>query len=101
MKGSVYERSLKFHESHQGKIEIRSKVSVKTNEDMSLAYTPGVAEPCLRIQKNRGIYIVYFKRKLRSCGKRWNKRAWSWRHRAHASMPVMEGKALIFKLFVA
>ncbi|MBU4339371.1 MAG: NAD-dependent malic enzyme, partial [Euryarchaeota archaeon] len=53
MKGSVFEQALKFHELHRGKIEIRSKVRVKTKEDMSLVYTPGVAEPCLRIHENR------------------------------------------------
>ena len=43
MKGSIYERSLKFHEAHQGKIALKSKVSLKTKDDLSLAYTPGVA----------------------------------------------------------
>ncbi|MDO8726481.1 MAG: NADP-dependent malic enzyme [Candidatus Methanoperedens sp.] len=100
MKGSVYERSLKFHESHQGKIEIRSKVSVKTNEDMSLAYTPGVAEPCLRIQKNRGdIYRYTSKGNFVAVVSDGTSVLGLGDIGAHAAMPVMEGKALIFKLF--
>ena len=100
MKGSVYERSLKFHESHQGKIEIRSKVSVKTNEDMSLAYTPGVAEPCLRIQKNReDIYRYTSKGNFVAVVSDGTSVLGLGDIGAHASMPVMEGKALIFKLF--
>ncbi|MDD5617434.1 MAG: NADP-dependent malic enzyme, partial [Candidatus Methanoperedens sp.] len=100
MKGSIYERSLKFHESHQGKIEIRSKVSVKTNEGMSLAYTPGVAEPCLRIQKNRGdIYRYTSKGNFVAVVSDGTSVLGLGDIGAHASMPVMEGKALIFKLF--
>ena len=40
-------RSLELHEKHMGKIEVKSKVSVKNSDDLSLAYSPGVAEPCL------------------------------------------------------
>ena len=46
------EESLKCHGEWKGKLEVISKVPVKTREDMSLAYTPGVAEPCLAIQKD-------------------------------------------------
>ena len=41
--------ALKMHSEHRGKIEIRGKVGVKTRDDLSTAYTPGVAEPCRRI----------------------------------------------------
>ena len=41
--------ALKMHSEHRGKIEIRGKVAVKTRDDLSTAYTPGVAEPCRRI----------------------------------------------------
>ena len=44
--------SLKKHGEWNGKIEVISRVPVKTKEDLSLAYTPGVAEPCLEIQKD-------------------------------------------------
>ena len=49
---TVGERSLELHEQYRGKLEIKSRVPVKTKEDLSLAYTPGVAEPCLEIQKD-------------------------------------------------
>lgn len=100
MKGSVYERSLKFHESHQGKIEIRSKVSVKTKEDMSLAYTPGVAEPCLRIQKNReDIYRYTSKGNFVAVVSDGTSVLGLGDIGAHAALPVMEGKAMLFKVF--
>ena len=46
------EESLKLHGEWKGKIEVISRVPVKTKDDLSLAYTPGVAEPCLAIQKD-------------------------------------------------
>ena len=46
------EQSLKKHYEWQGKIEVVSRVSVQTRDDLSLAYTPGVARPCLEIQKD-------------------------------------------------
>jgi malate dehydrogenase (oxaloacetate-decarboxylating) len=49
---NYFEESLKLHERHAGKIEIKSKVPVVTREDLSLAYTPGVAEPCRKIHAN-------------------------------------------------
>lgn len=100
MKGSIYERSLKFHESHQGKIEIRSKVRVKTKDDMSLAYTPGVAEPCLRIQKNReDIYRYTSKGNFVAVVSDGTSVLGLGDIGAHAALPVMEGKAMLFKVF--
>lgn len=100
MKGSVYEEALKFHETHRGKIEVRSKVSVKTKEDMCLAYTPGVAEPCMRIHANREDIYRYTSK--------WNFVAVISDGTSvlglgdigpYAAMPVMEGKAMLFKIF--
>ena len=48
------EESLKRHAQWAGKIEVISKVPVKTTDDLALAYTPGVAQPCLEIQKDPG-----------------------------------------------
>src|SRR3712207_8235236 len=50
---NVYEESLKLHEVNQGKLSVISKVSVKNREDLSLAYSPGVAEPCRKIHENK------------------------------------------------
>mgnify|MGYP000255405899 CR=1 FL=1 len=47
------EAALKLHEEHHGKIEVVSKVPVKTRDDLSTAYTPGVAEPCRKIHDNK------------------------------------------------
>ncbi|MDP4091245.1 MAG: NADP-dependent malic enzyme, partial [Bacillota bacterium] len=49
---NYFEESLKLHEKNTGKIELCSKVKVETREDLSLAYTPGVAEPCRKIHEN-------------------------------------------------
>ena len=46
------EESLRLHKEWQGKIEVISRVRVENKDDLSLAYTPGVAQPCLEIQKN-------------------------------------------------
>ncbi len=100
MKGSVYEQALKFHESHRGKIEMRSKVRVKTKEDMSLAYTPGVAEPCMRIHANReDVYRYTSKGNFVAVVSDGTSVLGLGNIGAYAAMPVMEGKAMLFKIF--
>ena len=94
------EESLKKHYEWKGKIEVSKRVDVKTREDLSLAYTPGVAAPCLEIQKDE--------RKSYDLTRRWNTVAVVTDGTAVlglgdigavAGMPVMEGKALLFKAF--
>ena len=46
---TIYEKALKFHEEKRGKLEICSRTPIKDSQDLSLAYTPGVAEPCREI----------------------------------------------------
>lgn len=100
MKGSVYEKALLFHESHQGKIEVRSKVMVKTKEDMSLAYTPGVAEPCLRIHANRDdVYRYTSKGNFVAVVSDGTSVLGLGDIGPMAAIPVMEGKAMLFKVF--
>src|SRR3989304_7030057 len=100
MKGSVYEKALRFHESHQGKIEVRSKVMVKTKEDMSLAYTPGVAEPCLRIHANRDdVYRYTSKGNFVAVVSDGTSVLGLGDIGPLAAIPVMEGKAMLFKGF--
>ena len=54
--------ALEMHESHHGKVGIVSKVEVKTRDDLSTAYTPGVAEPCRKIKENpEDVYKYTFK----------------------------------------
>ena len=94
------EESLKKHYEWRGKIEVSQRVEVKTKEDLSLAYTPGVATPCLEIQKDES--------KSYELTRRWNTVAVITDGTAVlglgdigpvAGMPVMEGKALLFKAF--
>ena len=53
------EEALKLHAEHKGKIEVISKVPVKTRDDLSTAYTPGVAEPCRKIHENKNDVYKY------------------------------------------
>ena len=46
---NYYEEALKLHEAHRGKIQVASKVKLENRDDLSTAYTPGVAEPCKKI----------------------------------------------------
>ena len=94
------EESLRLHGEWNGKIEVVSRVPVKTKEDLSLAYTPGVAQPCLEIQKDYDKSFTLTRRSnlvavitdgtavlgLGDIG-------------PEAGMPVMEGKCALFKSF--
>ena len=94
------EESLRLHGEWNGKIEVVSRVPVKTKEDLSLAYTPGVAQPCLEIQKDYDKSFTLTRRSnlvavitdgtavlgLGDIG-------------PEAGMPVMEGKCALFKAF--
>lgn len=99
MKESIFERSLRFHELHKGKIALKSKVRVTTKEDLSLAYTPGVAEPCLRIWKNRDdVYRYTSKGNFVAVVSDGSSVLGLGDLGALAAMPVMEGKAMLFKV---
>jgi len=94
------EEALKLHKDNKGKIEVISKVRVENAKDLSLAYTPGVAEPCKEIHANPELIYEYTNKGnmvavvtdgsavlgLGNIGSR-------------AGMPVMEGKAVLFKSF--
>ncbi|MFZ2410027.1 MAG: NADP-dependent malic enzyme [Candidatus Methanoperedens sp.] len=100
MKESVYERSLEFHERARGKIAVKSKVSIKTKEELSLAYTPGVAEPCRRIHKKKDeVYRYTGKSNFVAVVSDGTSVLGLGDLGAHAAMPVMEGKAMLFKVF--
>ncbi len=100
MKESVYGRSLEFHELHRGKIAVKSKVRIRTKEDLSLAYTPGVAEPCVRIHKNKDdVYRYTSKGNLVAVVSDGSSVLGLGDLGALAAIPVMEGKAMLFKLF--
>ena len=94
------EESLKKHYEWKGKIKVITDIPVRTSEDLSLAYTPGVAQPCLEIQKDVN--------KSYELTRRWNLCAVVTDDTAvlglgdigpEAGMPVMEGKCVLFKAF--
>lgn len=94
----IQEDSLELHEKLKGKLEVRSKVSLKTNRDFSLAYTPGVAEPCRRIFANRDdAYRYTIKGNCIAVVSNGTAVLGLGNIGAHAAIPVMEGKAAIFK----
>lgn len=97
---SIAEESLKMHYEKKGKIEVISTVEIKSKEDLSLAYTPGVAQPCLEIQKDV--------EKSYDLTRRWNMCLVVTDGTAvlglgdigpEGGMPVMEGKCALFKAF--
>lgn len=97
---NIYEEALEMHKKYVGKIDVISKVKIANEHDLSLAYSPGVAEPCLVIARNPGELNTYTSRGnmiavvsdgsavlgLGNIG-------------ARASLPVMEGKCVLFKQF--
>ena len=96
----IKEKALKQHEEWQGKIEVTSRARLETPEDLSIAYTPGVAEPCLKIAEDKDLSYKYTRRGnmvavvtdgtavlgLGDIG-------------PEAGMTVMEGKCVLFKEF--
>ncbi len=96
----IYKESLAMHAKHHGKLEIRSKVPIRNKHDLSLAYTPGVAEVCREIAKDKNLAYRYTMKAntiaivtdgsavlgLGNIG-------------GYAAIPVMEGKAILFKEF--
>ncbi|MBI2410798.1 MAG: NAD-dependent malic enzyme [Candidatus Kerfeldbacteria bacterium] len=96
----IYQESLEYHKKLRGKIALQVKAPVETRKDLSLAYTPGVAQPCREIAANPEAVWTYTNRRnwvavvtdgsavlgLGNIG-------------ASAGLPVMEGKAVLFKVF--
>jgi len=97
---NIFEESLQLHEQLQGKIEVVSRAPVTNKKELSLAYTPGVAEPCMAINRDVSTVNTYTRR--------WNMVAVVSDGTAvlglgdigpEAGMPVMEGKCVLFKTF--
>ena len=97
---NIYEESLQFHKQLRGKLEVSSRVKITNEKYLSLAYTPGVAEPCREIHKDPSTAYLYTRK--------WNTVAVISDGTAVlglgdigplASLPVMEGKSILFKEF--
>lgn len=94
------EKALKLHEEWKGKIDTVSKVSVKNREDLALAYTPGVAEPCKVIAENpEAAYTYTIKGNTVAVVSDGSAVLGLGNIGPEAAMPVMEGKAVLFKEF--
>jgi len=100
MKKNLKEQSLILHEQNKGKIEVVSKIKLENSYDLSLAYSPGVAEPCLKIKDNpEDIYKYTSKGNMIAIVTDGSAVLGLGNLGAHASLPVMEGKAILFKEF--
>lgn len=94
------EESLRLHEEWKGKIEVVSRVPVSTKDDLSLAYTPGVAQPCLEIQKDpTRSYDLTRRHNLCAVITDGSAVLGLGDIGPEAGMPVMEGKCVLFKAF--
>lgn len=92
--------ALAAHQKHQGKVAIASKLPVTNQEELSIAYTPGVAEPCRKIAENRdAVYTYTAKGNLVAVLSDGSAVLGLGNIGGHAAMPVMEGKAVLFKEF--
>lgn len=95
-----YKESLKMHEEHRGKMEVASKVKVTNKDDLSTAYTPGVAEPCRKIHKNpEDVYKYTNKSNTVAVISDGSAVLGLGNIGGLASIPVMDGKSLLFKEF--
>ncbi|WP_034671088.1 malate dehydrogenase, partial [Bacillus panaciterrae] len=97
---TLREEALKMHKENQGKLGVHSKVPVRDAKDLSLAYSPGVAEPCLDIHEDESkVYDYTMKGNLVAVVSDGTAVLGLGNIGPKAAMPVMEGKALLFKSF--
>ncbi len=95
-----YKRALELHEKYRGKIDIRCDMPLENREDLAVAYTPGVAQPCLEIAKNpANAYKYTSKSHLVAIVTDGSAVLGLGNIGGMAGMPVMEGKAALFKAF--
>ncbi|MBS6646933.1 MAG: NAD-dependent malic enzyme [Clostridiaceae bacterium] len=100
MNRNYYEEALLMHEKNRGKISVVSKVPLENRDDLSIAYTPGVAEPCKKIAENRSeSYRYTAKGNLVAVVSDGTAVLGLGKIGPEAAMPVMEGKAALFKTF--
>jgi len=96
----LHEEALRIHKEKQGKLGVMSKVPLRDAKDLSLAYSPGVAEPCMEIYKDENkVYDYTIKGNLVAVVSNGTAVLGLGNIGPKAAMPVMEGKALLFKSF--
>lgn len=97
---NVYEEALELHEKAKGKLGVSLRVDVETKKDLSLAYTPGVAEPCRKIHQNKNdVYKYTWKGNSVAVVSDGTAVLGLGDIGPEAAMPVMEGKSILFKRF--
>lgn len=97
---NTQQQSLQMHLEHHGKLSVKSKVKVTNKEELSIAYTPGVASPCLEIAKDKSkVYDYTFKKNTVAVVTDGSAVLGLGNIGPEAALPVMEGKALLFKEF--
>ena len=97
---ALREEALKMHKENQGKLGVHSKVPLRNAEDLSLAYSPGVAEPCMDIYEDESkVYDYTMKGNLVAIVSNGTAVLGLGNIGPKAAMPVMEGKAVLFKSF--
>ncbi|RWR05323.1 NAD(P)-dependent malic enzyme [Siminovitchia fortis] len=97
---SLRDEALHIHKLHKGKLESKSKIEVKNAKDLSLAYSPGVAEPCKEIYENPGtVYDYTMKGNMVAVVSDGTAVLGLGNIGPEAALPVMEGKAVLFKSF--
>ena len=97
---TINEKALQLHEQWNGKLETTSKAPISSREDLALAYTPGVAEPCKKIAENPDdVYKYTIKSNTIAVVSDGSAVLGLGNIGAKAAMPVMEGKAVLFKKF--
>lgn len=97
---STREKALEIHRENQGKLESKSKVPVRNAKDLSLVYSPGVAEPCKEIHQNKeNVFEYTMKGNMVAVVSNGSAVLGLGDIGAEASLPVMEGKAVLFKSF--
>ena len=96
----IYQEALEMHEKVKGKLEVQLKVPLNESYDLSLAYTPGVAQPCREIAKNKeDVYKYTWKQNSVAVVSDGTAVLGLGDIGPEAAMPVMEGKSILFKKF--
>ena len=100
MSGNIREAAMKLHRDNQGKLAVASKVPLKDRRDLSLAYTPGVAEPCKDIKANKDLsFELTCRGNMVAVATDGTRVLGLGDIGPEAAMPVMEGKCVLFKVF--